>query len=95
MSNQARVRIRAFGEHVVSLLKDWKVLAKLRCCPRRATMVVAAILVLRHIETRLQSRRKRFAVLLRAPLATPPLLSLYRDLRHHDENGPVTARVGQ
>jgi hypothetical protein len=28
----------------------WKVLVKLRCCPRRATAIVQAILVLHHIE---------------------------------------------
>ncbi|MDQ2587315.1 transposase family protein [Saccharothrix yanglingensis] len=50
--NRAHARIRALGERAVSLLKGWKVLAKLRCCPRRATAIVAAILVLHHIETR-------------------------------------------
>jgi hypothetical protein len=49
--NRAHARIRALGERAVATLKQWKVLAKLRCCPRRATTVVAAILVLHHIET--------------------------------------------
>lgn len=54
--NRAHARIRALGERAVSLLKNWKVLAKLRCCPRRATAIIAAILVLHHIETRRQPR---------------------------------------
>jgi len=48
--NRAHARIRALGERAVALLKGWKVLAKLRCCPRRATAVVAAVLVLHHVE---------------------------------------------
>ncbi|PZG04088.1 IS5/IS1182 family transposase, partial [Micromonospora craterilacus] len=31
-------------------LKTWKILAKLRCCPRRTTTIVQAILVLHHTE---------------------------------------------
>nr|WP_084008916.1 hypothetical protein [Planomonospora sphaerica] len=31
-------------------LKMWKVLTRLRCCPRRATAIVQAILVLQLIE---------------------------------------------
>jgi hypothetical protein len=31
-------------------LKTWKVLARLRCCPHRATTIVQAILVLQLIE---------------------------------------------
>jgi hypothetical protein len=31
-------------------LKTWKVLTKLRCCPRRATAIVQAILVLQTVE---------------------------------------------
>ncbi|MFD7652865.1 transposase family protein [Actinosynnema sp. NPDC059797] len=54
--NRAHARIRALGERAVSLLKGWKILTKLRCCPRRATAIVAAILVLHHIETRRQPR---------------------------------------
>ncbi len=38
------------GERAVATLKTWKVLAKLRCCPRRATTIVQAILVLHHVE---------------------------------------------
>jgi hypothetical protein len=54
--NRAHARIRALGERAVSLLKGWKVLTKLRCCPRRATAIIAAILVLHHIETCTQPR---------------------------------------
>ncbi|MDH6472813.1 hypothetical protein M2303_006396, partial [Micromonospora sp. H404/HB375] len=32
-------------------LKTWKILTKLRCCPRRATAIVQAILVLHRAET--------------------------------------------
>ncbi len=53
---RAQARIRALGERAVSLLKGWKVLTKLRCRPRRATAVIAAIPVLHHIETRRQPR---------------------------------------
>jgi hypothetical protein len=55
-ANRAHARIRALGERAVSLLKGWKILVKLRCCPRRATAVITAILVLHHIETRRQPR---------------------------------------
>lgn len=54
--NRAHARIRALGERAVSLLKGWKVLTKLHCCPRRATAIVAAILVLHHTGTRRQPR---------------------------------------
>ncbi|GAA1311857.1 transposase family protein [Saccharothrix xinjiangensis] len=54
--NRAHARIRALGERAVPLLKDWKVLTKLRCCPRRATAIISAILVLHHTETRRQPR---------------------------------------
>jgi transposase len=48
--NRNRARNRAPGERAVATLKTWKVLTKLRCCPRRATAIVHAILVLHHIE---------------------------------------------
>jgi hypothetical protein len=48
--NRAHARIRAIGERANATLKDWKVLTKLRCCPRRATAIVKAILVLHHVE---------------------------------------------
>ncbi|WP_435126652.1 transposase family protein [Micromonospora tulbaghiae] len=48
--NLAHARTRARGERANASLKTWKVLVKLRCCPRRATAIVQAILVLHHIE---------------------------------------------
>ncbi len=48
--NRAHARIRARGERANATLKTWKILIKLRCCPRRATAIVQAILVLHHIE---------------------------------------------
>jgi hypothetical protein len=49
--NRAHARIRARGERANASLKTWKILTKLRSCPRRATAVVQAILVLHHVET--------------------------------------------
>ncbi|MBQ1022786.1 transposase family protein [Micromonospora sp. C95] len=49
--NRGHARLRARGERAIATLKTWKVLAKLRCCPRRATAIVQAILVLHRIET--------------------------------------------
>lgn len=48
--NRSSARIRALGERAVAILKSWKVLTKLRCCPRRATAIVQAILMLQHAE---------------------------------------------
>ena len=48
--NHTHARIRARGERANTTLKTWKVLAKLRCCPRHATAIVQAILVLHHVE---------------------------------------------
>lgn len=50
-TNQAHARIRGVGERAVATLKGWKILTKLRCCPRQATTIVAAILVLHQVET--------------------------------------------
>ncbi len=49
--NRHHAKIRAVGERAVATLKSWKILTKLRCCPRRATAIVQAILVLHHIPT--------------------------------------------
>ncbi|WP_343898567.1 transposase family protein, partial [Micromonospora gifhornensis] len=49
--NRAHAKIRARGERAIATLKTWKILTKLRCCPRRATPIVQAILVLHHVET--------------------------------------------
>jgi hypothetical protein len=38
--NRAHARIRARGERANASLKTWKILTKLRSCPRRATAVV-------------------------------------------------------
>ncbi|MFF0658951.1 transposase family protein, partial [Micromonospora tulbaghiae] len=48
--NRAHAKIRARGERAIATLKTWKILAKLRCCPRRATAIVQATLVLHHVE---------------------------------------------
>ncbi len=48
--NRSHARIRALCERAVATLKTWKVLTKLRCCPRRATAIVQAILVLQLID---------------------------------------------
>ncbi len=47
--NRTHARIGARGEQP-GTLKTWKTLTKLRCCPRRATAIVQAILVLHHTE---------------------------------------------
>lgn len=48
--NRNHARNRAPGERAVATLKTWKVLTKLRCCPRRATPIIAAIRVLQAID---------------------------------------------
>ncbi|MER5333771.1 transposase family protein [Micromonospora sp. NPDC002717] len=48
--NRAHAKIRARGERAIATLKTWKILTKLRCCPRRATTIVQAILVLHRVE---------------------------------------------
>ncbi|GAA3913767.1 hypothetical protein Aau02nite_63500 [Amorphoplanes auranticolor] len=48
--NRAHAKIRVRGERAIATLKTWKVLIKLRCCPRRATAIVRATLVLHHVE---------------------------------------------
>jgi hypothetical protein len=48
--NRAHARIRGIGERAVATLKTWKILTKLRCCPRRATAIVQAVLVLQAAE---------------------------------------------
>jgi hypothetical protein len=41
------------------MLKTWKVLIKLRCCPRRATAIVQAVLVLHETEANRYARWKK------------------------------------
>ncbi|BCL25159.1 hypothetical protein GCM10017557_00180 [Streptomyces aurantiacus] len=48
--NRAHEEIRARGERAIATLKTWKILVRLRCCPRRATAIVQAILVLHQVE---------------------------------------------
>jgi hypothetical protein len=48
--NRTHARSRGIGERAIATLKHWKVLAKLHCCPQRATDLLAAILVLQHVE---------------------------------------------
>jgi hypothetical protein len=44
--NRAHARIRGIGERAIATLKTWKLLARLHCCPQRATALLAAILAL-------------------------------------------------
>lgn len=44
--NTAHARLRAPGERAVATVKNWRLLRKIRCCPQRATALVAAILAL-------------------------------------------------
>ncbi len=48
--NHAHSAIRAHGERANAILKTWRILTKLRCCPRKATTITQAITVLHHIE---------------------------------------------
>jgi hypothetical protein len=48
--NRNHAHNRAPGERAVATLKTWKILTKLRCCPRRATPIIAAITVLQAID---------------------------------------------
>jgi hypothetical protein len=50
--NRNRTRNRALGERAVATLKTWRILTKLRCCPQRATTIIAAVRVLQSIEER-------------------------------------------
>lgn len=44
--NSSHTKIRSIGERANATLKSWRLLTRLRCCPRRATELVAAILTL-------------------------------------------------
>lgn len=48
--NRSLAKARALGERAAATLKCWKLLTKLRCCPQRATPILAAIIVLQHLE---------------------------------------------
>jgi hypothetical protein len=82
--NRAHARIRAIGERTNATLKDWRVLTKLRCCPRRATAIIQAILVLPGIEADRHTGWKRFT--FRAP--EPHFLNA-----HHDGLQPTQLEV--
>ena len=47
--NAAHARQRGPGERANAQLKSWKILRKIRCCPRRATALVQAVLALIHL----------------------------------------------
>jgi hypothetical protein len=53
--SSAHANVRAIGERAIAMLKTWKVLVKLRCCPQRAISVLAAILLLQLIEEQRES----------------------------------------
>jgi hypothetical protein len=48
--NCSHAKIRAIGERAIATLKTWKLLAKLHCCPRGATAILATIFVLQLVE---------------------------------------------
>jgi hypothetical protein len=50
--NRNRARNRAPGERAVATVKTWKILTRLRCCPQRATAIIAAVRVLQSAEGR-------------------------------------------
>jgi hypothetical protein len=45
-STPAHARLRAPGERAVATVKNWRLLRKIRCCPQRASVLVAAVLTL-------------------------------------------------
>ena len=49
-ANRAHARLRGPGERANAQLKTWRVLRKLRCCPRRAGRLAKAIHVLQNYE---------------------------------------------
>lgn len=46
VANSAHAKLRAPGERANAQLKSWRILRKLRCCPKRAGQIVKAIHVL-------------------------------------------------
>jgi hypothetical protein len=51
-ANRAHAKLRAPGERANAQLKAWKILTRLRCCPRRAGQIAKAILVLQAYEVK-------------------------------------------
>ena len=48
--NRGHARIRALGERAIATVKCWKLLASCTAAPKRATALLAAILVLQLVE---------------------------------------------
>ncbi|GAA2854668.1 hypothetical protein Acy02nite_73850 [Actinoplanes cyaneus] len=48
--NRADAKVRARGDPAIATLETGKILIELRFFPRRATAIVPAVLVLRHVE---------------------------------------------
>ncbi len=46
IANSAHAKLRGPGERANAQLKNWRILQKLRCCPKRAGQLVKAIHVL-------------------------------------------------
>lgn len=46
MANSAHAKLRGPGERANAVLKNWRILRKLRCCPLRAGQFIKAIFVL-------------------------------------------------
>jgi hypothetical protein len=44
--NRAHAKVRALGEQAMAMLKNWRLLRMVRCCPNRITAIVAAVLAL-------------------------------------------------
>lgn len=47
--NRAHAALRGLGERGFAILKTWRILRRLHCCPWRAGPIVAAILTLEHL----------------------------------------------
>ncbi len=48
-ANRAHAALRGRGERGFAVLKTWRILRRLHCCPWRAGPIVAAILTLEHL----------------------------------------------
>ncbi|MBC9710959.1 IS5/IS1182 family transposase, partial [Streptomyces sp. TRM66268-LWL] len=49
--NTTHAKIRCIGEQAIAVLKSWRLLRNLRCCPDRITDIVKAALALHHAST--------------------------------------------
>lgn len=52
--NRTHAQVHTVGERAIATVKSWKLLAKLHSCPHRATALLAAVLVLQHVEEQRQ-----------------------------------------